>query len=482
MSNVAIIEPDTRISKSVLWEIQSRFYKKHGIEFWRQRASFTSANTVVVSACVDLMISYLKDQGKHLDPKQPIYFVELGTGSGCFAYRFLKEFFSRLSSAPEISHLNVRYVMTDFIPEIVSIWQSNPFLKPFIDSESLDFAVFDPVCDQVIATSCFGWSVNSQVLINAPIFIANALFDTIGVDGFRFSKLGTSEILISTEANSNDPMSSLVSNTLAIHQSDGAVVQTPYYDNQHFDTVLNDYSSVLQNGVLSIPIKALEILENLRNLTQSRMALLCCSRGFTDLHYAELSEQLQYHDLSFPLNFDALRKFFAITGGELFLPKNQSDVFVSRCIAFGYYLPESQKADSEHVQEQYPISADKLVHVAETIQKKMSQSVNDSGGKSTIDAIIDIVTTGQYDPPLFLKCLAQSMDSIESELPHASQSDLARLIDLLYKVDSNIYTFDREIPESLGGDDVLGLLIRVWQRASAAHHQPTGRTLFSIEE
>ncbi len=127
MSDIATIERDARISRSILWDLQSQFYKKHAVDFWRQRASFTSANTVVISACVDLLINYLIDQRDRFDEQRPIYFVELGTGSGCFAFRFLQEFLSRLSGTAVISKLNVRYVMTDFIPEIVSIWQANPF-------------------------------------------------------------------------------------------------------------------------------------------------------------------------------------------------------------------------------------------------------------------------------------------------------------------------------------------------------------------
>lgn len=487
-----LIEQNVRISKSKLWDLQSQFYKTHGIKFWRERASFTSANTVVVSACVDLLIGYLQDQQAYFDRQEPIYFVELGTGSGCFAYRFLKEFLLRISSINEIADLNVRYVMTDFIPEIVPIWKSNPFLKRLVDRESLDFALFDPSCDQSITTSCFNWSVNSSGLINAPIFIANALFDTIGIDGFRFSNQSLSEILISTESDSDDPISSLVNNTLVIHQKSGQVVQSPYYEKKHFNALLSEYSTNLQQGALSIPIKTMEILDNLRNLSKKRMSLLCCSRGFTDLRYAESAGELQYHDLSFPLNFDALQKYFAITGGELFLPEAAVDKFISRCLSFGFYLPEAEKADLDQTRRQYPISSNQLARVTESIQQKLSDGTDSSACGSKIDSVIDIVTVGKYDPPLFLRCIAQSMDAIESELSTASELQRAVLLEMLRKVDSNIYTFDKTIPKSLDEqspdeqspdeNDVFASLIRVWQRASAAHHQSGGRTIFGVDE
>lgn len=481
-----LIEQNVRISKSKLWDLQSQFYKKYGIEFWRERASFTSANTVVVSACVDLLIGYLKDQKAHFDRREPIYFVELGTGSGCFAFRFLKEFLLRVSSNAEISDLNVRYVMTDFIPEIVSIWRSNPFLRSFVDSGSLDFAAFDPSCDQAILTSCFGWSLDSGSLINAPVFVANALFDTIAVDGFRFSNGSATEVFISVEANPHDPMSSIIDNTLVVEQHAGNLVEVPYYENPHFDEVLRVYSTDLRQGVLSIPIKAMEILDNLSNLSRHRVALLCCSRGFSDLRYAELSDRLQYQDLSFPLNFDALRKYFATTGGELLLPIKPTGEFISRCLSFGFYPSENDAAGMQHVREQYQASSSQLARVTESVQQKMKEAFSTSGGdKSAIESAVDVVAAGCFDPPLFLKCIAQLMDSIETELQNSSRHDqknVEKLIDMLRKVDSNIYTFDRAIPAPVGDDDVLALLIRVWQRASAAHHQPTGRTFFDADD
>ncbi len=481
MSDLAIIERDSRISESLLWDLQDKFYKNHGIEFWRERASFSSANTLVVSASVELLISFLKDQRAYIDSESPIYFVELGTGSGCFAYRFLQEFFLRMSSCPEISNLDVRYVMTDFIPEIISIWRANPFLKTFVDSRKLDFAVFDPACEQAIATGSSGWLIDPRSCANAPLFIANALFDTIGVDGFRFADGEVSEVLISTEANPDDPMSSLINNTLVIHQKIGEVVPMHYYDNCDFNKLIEEYSSNLRRGVLSMPIRALEILNNLRTLTGGRMALLCCSRGFSDLRYAEVFEQLQYSDLSFPLNFDALKRYFATIGGELLLPRNLEDTFVTRCLSFGYVLPEIQRADLPRTRVQYPVAVNQLETATASVHQKMTKRLGSA--KSAIAWFVDVIATGHFDPPLFLKCVVQMMDAIELELPNAPESDVAELLDLLHKVDSNIYTFDRALPESMSAEaDVFSYLIRVWQRASAAHHQPVGRSFFEIAD
>ncbi len=335
-------------------------------------------------------------------------------------------------------------------------------MQKFVANGSLDFALFDPAFERVISTACFGWSINSESLINAPVFIANALFDTIGVDGFHFSDGNTQEVLISVQANTEDPLSSVLDNTLVIDQSVGPVVQLPYYEQQHFDVILKKYSNELERGTLSIPIEALEILDNLRNLSRNGMALLCCSRGFSDLRYAALAEQLQYQDLSFPLNFDALKKYFATIGGELFVSRDPLGTLVSRSLSFGFYLPGTRAPASQRVREQFPEYANRLNQVTEAVQQKLSRRLSNlSCNQSTIDYVVDVVTTGCFDPPRFVNCIAQMMDAIEAELPNASESDVARLKEVLRKVDANIYTFDRPIPESIDDDDVFAFLIRI---------------------
>jgi SAM-dependent MidA family methyltransferase len=493
-----MIEQDVRLSRSILWDLQRQFYLENGINFWRERASFTSASTVVVSACVDLLLTYLKERVPHLNSDEPIYLLELGTGSGCFAYRFLKSFVPQKQLIPELANLDVRYVMTDFIPEIVEIWQRNSYLKTFVENRELDFAVFDPSTEQAVMTSCFEWTLDAPAFVNAPIIIANALFDTIGVDGFRCENGVAREITVSVEADPTAPLASLISNTLLLHQKVGEPIRLPYYENQEFDQLLMQYADTLKNGTLSLPIGALEIIDNLRRMTNNSFAMLCCSRGFTDLSYAEKSESLHYEDLSFPLNFDALKKYFANCGGELLTPIEDA---ITRCLTFGLLLQKEggtklteielgktkfENIERENTRVQYLKSSRRQMDVFELVKAQELQLKElldvSAGTRSVSDSAIaflsDILKTGKYDPLLFLTCTAHLLDKIESELPSAGKQEIDQLTNAVHLVDSNIYAFERSIPAIKDGEDVYTLLISVWQRANQANHQTTGRSLF----
>lgn len=441
---------------------------------------------LVVSACVDLVVTSLKERLKDIDSRYPIYLIELGSGSGCFAFRFMQELFLQLQSCAELSGLDLRYVMTDFIPEIISVWKDNRFLKSFRERQKLDFCLFNPDAEEEpLSTACHGWKIEFQQLENAPTFIANALFDTIAVDGFTFSSGQAAEIFVSIEGNILDPMSSLLDNRLTLHQSNGAAVRLPYYNDPDLDAVLQAYLEQFENGALSIPIQSLSILQNLRRLTRNEMYLLCCSRGFTDLQGASGTTHLPYNDLSFPLNFDALRKYFAIAGGELVLPADLHSS-ATQCLAFGVLKRENCESSTLLSGKYQAITNSWLERTGLVSQKlhALETLTASSGAATSIDSFLDIISAGHCDPLLFLKCTAKLIDGMESELPTIDETRKAKLRDALKMVDANIYTFDGAVPFVANMDnlhDLFANLIRVWQRATAAHHQPIGRAFFAME-
>src|SRR5262249_39997941 len=82
-------ESPVRLSDSVLWRLQEELYLKRGVEIWRERPSFVTGSTWQSEIAHGLFFSFLLDLEKHLDKSKPLYVIELGAGSGCFAHRFL---------------------------------------------------------------------------------------------------------------------------------------------------------------------------------------------------------------------------------------------------------------------------------------------------------------------------------------------------------------------------------------------------------
>src|SRR5713226_5804863 len=139
-----VLESAVPLAQSLVWRLQRTFYGDQGIAAWSRSHVPQSVTTspIIARAYARIVFGFWRDIKSSLDPSQPVYFVELGAGSGRFAYRFLKAFTALLEGSTD-AHQRFVYVMTDASAPIVEFWRHNPRLRPFVDAGVLDFAHFD---------------------------------------------------------------------------------------------------------------------------------------------------------------------------------------------------------------------------------------------------------------------------------------------------------------------------------------------------
>src|SRR5436190_14880848 len=89
-----VLESAVPLARSMVWQLQRTFYADQGIAAWTQSHVPQSVTTspIIARAYARLVLGFLRDMRSSLDPAQPVYLVELGAGSGRFAYRFLKAY------------------------------------------------------------------------------------------------------------------------------------------------------------------------------------------------------------------------------------------------------------------------------------------------------------------------------------------------------------------------------------------------------
>ena len=76
------------------------------------------------------------------DNTDTIYFLEIGGGSGRFAFHFITQF-TELHHQTGIDLPPFCYVITDLSPHNVAYWKAHPRFKPYIEQGLIDFAQFD---------------------------------------------------------------------------------------------------------------------------------------------------------------------------------------------------------------------------------------------------------------------------------------------------------------------------------------------------
>src|ERR1041385_4675026 len=105
------LEAPCRLSRSVLWRLQRRFFERRGVAAWSegQVPHHATSNPYLARAYGRVVLGLLPDWHARLDPSQPLYIVELGAGSGRLAFHLLRGLDRMLAGSP-YQDVAVRYV------------------------------------------------------------------------------------------------------------------------------------------------------------------------------------------------------------------------------------------------------------------------------------------------------------------------------------------------------------------------------------
>src|SRR5262249_41353996 len=120
----------------------------------------------------------------YFDLDEPIYIVELGSGSGCFSFHLLSELHRKLQYFDQLAELDVKYVMTDFTPLTLADSREHENFTHFRESGKLSFALFRPEEQREIVTYG-GTKLSAETVKNPLIVVANYIFDSLRQDVFR---------------------------------------------------------------------------------------------------------------------------------------------------------------------------------------------------------------------------------------------------------------------------------------------------------
>ncbi len=457
-----LIESGRRISQSSVWAAQKDYYVQHGIDLWKSRPAFVAARTHVIESLAASVMSYIIDCSSHLRLDKPLYLIELGAGSGCFAYRFTQALQRRLSADSTLSQLKFRYLMTDIISDLLPIWRNNAQLSELADRGIIGFSRFDPAIDE----SIYDGRHQLTSFDNPPMFIANSVFDTIAIDGFKLDGGTLREIVADLYVPQEMTLVDAVrSNTLELCQRLGDPVDLPYFRDNVLDNILADYVCDLNSGYISVPIGAIEIIRKLEMLASSGFALLTCSRGFSGSAFMQNKLVMRYHDLSFPLNFDFIRRYFERRGGVQFQYQSNEISHLAALTVLGGARPQSFYHSSSLFGD---ADRQERIHVLLDQQASLQTATIECKQIGYVHALLKMLQDSSDDPQLFYLFVTEHFDELEREVADLSDSDSASMSNALRRVDANIFSLGKEIgvltPET---EELLALLIKVWKRAQS---------------
>ncbi len=244
-----------------------------------------TSNTFTANAYGRVVLGFLRDwhsiASTSLDMSQPVYIIELGSGSGHFSYHFLKKFLAFFTRSA-LKEIPIKYVMTEISEQLVTFWQNHPSLQHFAEQGLLDFAIFDVEQPHELTLKYSGTVLSSATVKNPLILVANYLFDVLSQDCFRLQngQLHESLVTISTlkpELELDDPT---LLDSLEIAYA-YYPISADYYDVPDFNQVLHSYEQRLPDTTFTFPHLALSCLRFFDDLSGGRLLLLCGDEGYS---------------------------------------------------------------------------------------------------------------------------------------------------------------------------------------------------------
>jgi tetratricopeptide (TPR) repeat protein len=474
------LERKRRLSESVLWKLQRNYFDCQGVEAWSTAAvpHHITCSPFIAQAYARIVLAFLRDYpsvktGKEdpgllpFDPGRPLYIVELGSGSGRFAYLFLKQFLAHHSVLRDIP---IKFVMTDFAERTIESWRAHSWFQPFVENGVLDFARFDVERDRKLKLVYSGETISAKTLKHPIVVIANYLFDSIPQDAFFVSGGELFETLVTAttpqkETDPNDPeILSRVELSYDYNRVNGH-----YYDNAKWNRILADYKKRLPDTGFLFPNAALRCLENLRRLSRGRMLLLSGDRGYSSdeaLLEGQGAPTMAVHgSFSMMVDYQIIGEYCRQLGGEALHPAHSAKSLNISAFIFGHTasnFSETRQAYTEAIEKFGPDDFFTLKEGMSEIYEALS-----------VDQILAFLRLSCWDYRRFCDCLP----ALKKHLPDMTALQKQQLHEAIVKV------WDSYLPIGEEGDlafDLGTILLEMEFNAEALEFLQRSVDLYSI--
>lgn len=409
------LEKKQRLSRSILWELQRNYFKRQGIEAWRTGTvpHHITSSPFIADAYARVVLGFLRDcahpvkdrrqnlSSASIDPSEPIYIVELGSGPARFAYLFLKRFLS-IHRSSVVKNIPVKYVMTDFTEQTLDYWGAHPWLQPFLEAGLLDFARFDVEHDQELKLIHSGDLLSSATVRNPLVLISNYLFDSIPQDAFfvEADQLFETLVTITTPQKESDPEDPEILNRAEISYHHNPV-NGNYYEDPNWNRILLDYKQRLSGAAFLFPTAALRCIESFHRLSRGRMVLLSGDRGYSRdeaLWQGQGSATMAVHgSFSMMVDYQIIGEHCRHQGGRVLHPAHRHDSLNVSAFMFGDVpgnFIETSQAYADSIERFSPDDFFKLKSGIEMVYEDLS-----------LDQLLAFLRLSSWDYKRFLECL-----------------------------------------------------------------------------
>jgi len=316
-----LVEAPTRFSRSVIWEKQRTFFTLKGPEAWGRNIvpSSVSTNARLAAGYAHLVTSFFRDcsggANGPLDPTQPLYVIELGSGSGRLAF-LLARALERLRPAIP-TEAPVRVVATDFTDTNLDWIEAHEAMQPLLDAGLVDLARYDTEAPAALDLRRSRVRLQPGAVGNPLVVVANYVFDSVPTDAFQVRDETLYEVLIGIGRSQDRRLDPARLEQYQLVPEERKVVDGPYAD-PLLNDILEQYRLHLHRAGVWFPVGAIAALRHLATLSAGPMMLLIgdkCARTLEELEGRTAKAVATHGSISLTVNVHALERIVRDMGG-----------------------------------------------------------------------------------------------------------------------------------------------------------------------
>ncbi|MBP1993889.1 SAM-dependent methyltransferase [Paenibacillus eucommiae] len=418
-----------RFSQAPIWELQRKYFEEQGIQAWQsgEVPQYITSNPTMAQAYAEIIFGFLRDRAVMGLTADPVYILELGAGSGRFAYHLMKAL-CRLLDDSGIKAARFCYIMSDLPAKNVAYWQQHRYLQPFVQAGLLDFAQFDAEHASALQLTESGLSIHPGDLQQPLLIVANYFFDSI-----------PQELLYVNENQIYECGISLQYPEEAADLSTGELLESlnpeyhyrraeEYEANSYvYKDLIELYRLHLDDSHFLFPAVGLSCLERLGRLSSQGLMLISADKGDHRLEYWEDREApklIRHGSFSLTANYHALQYIYERKGAKTLFTLHHYNHLNIGCILMlddpeGY--KDTRLAYRRFVENFGPDDFFSLKNMLDLHMDSME-----------LVQLLAVWRLSGYDAQLFI----QSFNRILAMLPtstEAEMQDIARAIDFMWE-------------------------------------------------
>jgi tetratricopeptide (TPR) repeat protein len=316
-----LLETPKRLSRSKIWDLQRAFFERQGPRAWAQGIvpSGVSSNPNVAESYAHLIVAFLRDCANGAtppDPSEPVYVVDLGSGSGRLAY-LLARALARLRDALPAGLPPTTVVATDFAEPNLEWMRTHSAMQPLVEAGEVDFAHFDAASPTTLELLVSGARLEASAVRNPVVVVANYFFDSIPTDAFRVQNGKLYEVLVALKRKSDFAIDPTWLEHYELEVEQREVVQEPYPD-PLLNQILEGYRLQFEDTGLWFPVAAIDCLQHFAALSDQPTLLLLGDKAYRTPREMEdrPTARLALHgSLSVMVNAHAIEQVVQARGG-----------------------------------------------------------------------------------------------------------------------------------------------------------------------